>query len=67
MSTPDRETLLYGIDFTSAPCKRKGITIASGILEADTYRLQSLHCFNPCTLCMTSMPLKPGCVGPALG
>lgn len=34
--------LLHGIDFTSAPCKRKGITIASGRLEQDTFHLQSL-------------------------
>ena len=34
--------LLHGIDFTSAPCRRKGITIASGSLDGDTFRLQSL-------------------------
>ncbi len=33
---------LHGIDFTSAPSKRKGITIASGRLEGDAYVLQSL-------------------------
>jgi hypothetical protein len=36
---------LHGIDFTSAPSRRKGITIASGVLggrKGDTFRLQSL-------------------------
>lgn len=33
---------LHGIDFTSAPTKRKGITIASGELAGDAYVLQSL-------------------------
>jgi hypothetical protein len=33
---------LHGIDFTSAPTKRKGITIASGELRGDVYVLQSL-------------------------
>jgi hypothetical protein len=33
---------LHGIDFTSAPSKRKGITIASGRLEGDAYILHSL-------------------------
>lgn len=36
---------LHGIDFTSAPTRRKGITIASGMLAGsrrDTFRLQSL-------------------------
>lgn len=33
---------LHGIDFTSAPCKRKGITIASGVLDNEGFRLQSL-------------------------
>jgi hypothetical protein len=33
---------LHGIDFTSAPSKRKGITIASGVLDGNAYRLQSL-------------------------
>jgi hypothetical protein len=34
--------VLHGVDFTSAPCKRKGITIATGVLEEGIYRLQSL-------------------------
>ena len=33
---------LHGIDFTSAPTRRKGITIASGFLSSDTYVLESL-------------------------
>jgi hypothetical protein len=33
---------LHGIDFTSAPSKRKGITIATGELDGDAYMLQSL-------------------------
>lgn len=33
---------LHGIDFTSAPSKRKGITIASGHLDGDTYILETL-------------------------
>lgn len=33
--------LLHGVDFTSAPRKRKGITIASGHLLDDTFHLQS--------------------------
>lgn len=35
--------LLHGIDFTSAPSRRKGITVASGILDGDTFRLQALR------------------------
>ena len=34
--------LLHGIDFTSAPSKRKGITIASGRLDGERYVLESL-------------------------
>ena len=40
---------LHGIDFTSAPTRRKGITIASGSLQGDTYELellQSLHDYD---------------------
>ncbi|MDB5839288.1 MAG: hypothetical protein JWQ23_1240 [Herminiimonas sp.] len=37
-----RHMKLHGIDFTSAPTRRKAITIASGELDGDTYRLQSL-------------------------
>lgn len=33
---------LHGIDFTSAPCKRKGITIASGTLKGRIFHLHSL-------------------------
>lgn len=39
-STPS--ILLYGVDFTSAPRSKKGITIASGYLLSDTFELQSL-------------------------
>ena len=48
MPAPDQQKssasspLLHGIDFTSAPRSRKGITIASGTLERDTFRLQGL-------------------------
>ncbi|GAA4016783.1 DUF429 domain-containing protein [Actimicrobium antarcticum] len=35
--------LLHGVDFTSAPSKRKTITIASGRLTGDTWRIESLH------------------------
>ena len=34
--------LLHGVDFTSAPRSKKGITIASGYLLSDTFELQSL-------------------------
>lgn len=40
---------LHGIDFTSAPSKRKGITIATGQLDGDRYvltSLLSLHSFE---------------------
>ncbi len=33
---------LYGIDFTSAPSRRKAITVASGVLSGDRFVLQSL-------------------------
>lgn len=38
--------LLHGIDFTSAPCKRKAITIASGLLDGDVFRLQTLEAIH---------------------
>lgn len=34
---------LHGVDFTSAPSGRKGITIASGQVQADVLRLESLQ------------------------
>ena len=34
--------LLHGIDFTSAPRSRKGITIASGYLDGDSFHLDAL-------------------------
>ena len=34
--------LLHGVDFTSAPRSKKGITIASGRLLGDIFHLQSL-------------------------
>jgi len=33
---------LHGIDYTSAPSRRKGITVASGELDGDAYVLESL-------------------------
>jgi len=42
-SLPDPSMLLHGVDFTSAPCKRKGITIASGRLEHRSFRLHTLN------------------------
>lgn len=33
---------LHGVDFTSAPRKRKGITIASGRLAGDVFKLETL-------------------------
>lgn len=33
---------LHGIDYTSAPSRRKGITIASGELRGDVYVLTAL-------------------------
>lgn len=35
--------LLHGVDFTSAPTRRKGITIASGYLRRETFVLATLH------------------------
>ncbi len=40
--TDDRSVTLHGVDFTSAPRKRKGITIATGRLAGDTFRLEQL-------------------------
>jgi len=34
--------LLHGVDFTSAPRSKKGIIIATGSLEGDTFHLQAL-------------------------
>lgn len=34
--------LLHGVDFTSAPRSKKGITIASGSVDGDVFRLHSL-------------------------
>ncbi len=43
MGTTDaRSIALHGVDFTSAPRKRKGITIASGHLAGDVFRLEAL-------------------------
>ncbi len=33
---------LHGVDFTSAPRRRKGITLASGRLAGDCFRLEAL-------------------------
>ena len=38
--------LLHGVDFTSAPRKAKGITIASGQLVHDAFELQQLQTFH---------------------
>ena len=38
--------LLHGVDFTSAPRKAKGITIASGKLIHDAFELQQLQTFH---------------------
>ena len=38
--------LLHGVDFTSAPRKAKGITIASGQLIDDAFELQQLQVFH---------------------
>ncbi|MES2104126.1 MAG: DUF429 domain-containing protein [Pseudomonadota bacterium] len=41
--------ILHGVDFTSAPSRRKGITIASGSVQDGVFvlrSLQSLHDFN---------------------
>ncbi|GGC81340.1 DUF429 domain-containing protein [Undibacterium terreum] len=35
--------ILHGVDFTSAPSKRKGITIATGVMQNDVFVLQSLQ------------------------
>ncbi|MFZ6646567.1 DUF429 domain-containing protein [Undibacterium sp. TJN25] len=35
--------ILHGVDFTSAPSRRKGITVASGRLHGDTFLLESLQ------------------------
>ncbi len=37
---------LHGIDFTSAPSRRKAITIASGVLDGHILRLQALTCLH---------------------
>jgi hypothetical protein len=37
---------LHGIDFTSAPSRRKAITIASGMLDGDAFRLASLSALH---------------------
>src|SRR5215212_6895302 len=40
--------LIHGIDFTSAPGRRKGITVASGFLDARALRIErivSLECW----------------------
>lgn len=38
--------LLHGVDFTSAPRKAKGITVASGQLQHQTFILQQLQTFH---------------------
>jgi len=39
----DSDWLLHGIDFTSAPTRRKSITIASGYLRANTWHIDTLQ------------------------
>ncbi len=41
--TDDAAMLLHGVDFTSAPRRRKGITIASGRLSGGCFRLEGLE------------------------
>lgn len=46
---PSTSPLLHGVDFTSAPRRSKGITIASGYLTGNTFtlhRLTTLHDFE---------------------
>ncbi|MES2039852.1 MAG: DUF429 domain-containing protein [Pseudomonadota bacterium] len=40
---------LHGVDFTSAPSRRKGITIASGQMQGDVLRLESLQTLSDFT------------------
>ena len=40
---------LHGVDFTSTPSRRKGITIASGQMQADVLRLESLQTLSDFT------------------
>ncbi len=40
--TDERSIPLHGVDFTSAPRRRKGITIASGHLAGNVFRLEAL-------------------------
>ncbi|MFZ9237210.1 MAG: DUF429 domain-containing protein [Burkholderiaceae bacterium] len=42
MAAEQRSILLHGVDFTSAPRPKKGITIASGYLQNDSFVLESL-------------------------
>jgi hypothetical protein len=42
VTEPTPQTWLHGVDFTSAPRRAKGITIASGTLQGDTLLLHSL-------------------------
>jgi hypothetical protein len=42
MAPDTSSVLLHGVDFTSAPRKQKGITIASGRLAGDRFTLESL-------------------------
>ena len=45
MPTDDPSPILHGVDFTSAPRKSKGITVASGRLQGDAFTLQQLQTF----------------------
>ena len=42
MAAEQSSILLHGVDFTSAPRPRKGITIASGHLQGDSFVLEAL-------------------------
>lgn len=42
-ATDNGSVRLHGVDFTSAPRRSKGITIASGRLDGDVFRLEALH------------------------
>ena len=58
-SSFEKNMPLHGIDFTSAPSKRKPITIASGELCQHTWHLQSLQCF-PDFISYTDWLKRPG-------
>jgi len=34
---------IFGVDFTSAPCRRKPITVASAVLMKDLLRVEAIE------------------------